>query len=1853
MIKRFVLAFLISFGIFSQEKNSVAYFSPEGEVKSVTQVKVGFQKQMVPFGDPRAKTDIFEINCPVTGKARWIDEKTFVYEFPNSLEAGINCSFQLKSSVKTLAGENLTGKKSFKFTTGGPAVLTINPYEGSFIDEEQIFFLTSDTEVSEESLNSNLYFELEGIKDKIKVKILNQNSFIEVVKSQFSQEKLPPKTIMLQSSRKFSTNSKITLIWEKGITSKSGVASSKKQNFNFKVRENFAANFSCDRENAKSNCIPVGNFYVNFTAAFNKSEIKKISLTDGTKKWSAKFYGNDEEENEKTLDRVYFEGPFPENSKFTLNIESIKDESARKLSNQNKFPLSFSTAEFPPLAKFSGDFGIIEFEAEPLLPVTLRNLDKKIKAKILGMVKEEGFLDKMMGKKVKISSDKILNWLNKVSKKKREKSLFEGESFGSNFEIPKPNGEKAFEVVGIPLKDPGFYIVEIESDKLGKSLLKEQNKMFVGTSALVTNMSVHFKEGKESSLVFVTSLNNASPVADAKISVRDCNNKVLKEGVTDGIGIFAFKGKLPNSNCAYTSSYSNGYLVTAEKGNDISFVHSSWINGIEDWRFNLGGGYSRPSNLILHTILDRTLFQTGETVSMKHLIRKHSTAGLNFAGSDIPVSGRIIHSGSGMEYPFALAWNNGTAESKFKIPKEAKLGQYSIEIANKDDVFYTASFSVEEFKTPILKAAIKGPYEKVINQKQIPIDLIVNYFSGGPASGLPITLRTTESSAAYQSFEGFEDFNFASNKIKEGQSNNSTELDLDTESSANQINSEELVLDQFGSAKAIAKLKNKSESIQTVQTELEYRDPSGEMQTAFNSFKIYPSRYLVGLKNDSWYMPKSEVSATAAVVDLDGKPKSGVNVEIVMYKRFQYSNRKRLVGGFYSFSYSSEIKKIANFCSGKTDSKGLFVCKKPSPVEGSVILQAEISEGENSTYAQREFNVSGKDSWFDFADHDRIDLIPDTKNYEVGDTAKFQVRAPFKNSTVLFTVEREGILDHYVKQITSANPVIEIPIKQNYAPNVYVSALALRGRVSEIKPTALVDLGRPSFKLGMNSIKVGWKPHELKVSVKTDRPVFKIREKVTATVSVKTAIGAKLPANSEIALAVVDEALLELMPNETWNLLKVMMNERGHEVQTSTAQMQVVGRRHFGIKALPPGGGGGMESARQKFDTLLYWKAIVKLDQNGNAEISFPLNDSLTSFRVVAIANGGEKFFGTGETSFRSTQDLSILPGLPVLAREGDELKPSVTIRNSSTQKMDIEVKGSVSGIGELTNKSISLEKDQSTEIFWDIKIPKGVEKLEYEFSAKSNSGAFDKIKISQKIVPSLKERVIQGTLFQLDKEYSLKIEKPEDADSEKGGIEINYSKSLLDNMNSIKEYMKKYPYTCYEQQLSKIIVLKDKKSFDELMKNTPSYLDESGFVKYFPNAYYGSPSLTAYVLSIIHEAGYKIPDSSREQMLSALNNFVEGKIFRESSLQTADLTIRKINSMESLARYGKLNTTSLSTLNLDFNLLPSSALLDYWSVLLRTQNAPNRINQLSELEQVIRARINLQGTSMKFVNENSDQLWWLMVSSDMNATKLLLTAVNFKKWRDDSPRILRGTLGRQQRGTWDLTTANAWGSLALEKFAREFEKDSVTGETTATNQSNTQKSKWTESTKSLNQKIPFPTESSDLKITHEGSGKPWVNLQSKVASPLKTAISSGYTIEKSISKMNSSGVFSLFSGGYKRGDLLRVKIKIKADVDMTWVVLNDPIPTGAAILGGVRKDSSMAQNSEQASGSYPSFEERSYENYRAYYEFLPQGETIIEYTVRLNQDGKFILPQTRIEAMYSPDIFGESPNPIFEIYKD
>ena len=1895
------ICFFIIPTAYSAEGPEVEMFSPQGTVKGVRQVAARFSEEMVPFADPRGLVEPFEIDCPEKGTSRWADGKNWVYDFDKDLPAGLRCEFRMKPDLKSLSGKKMSGQKVFSFSTGGPSIMKpSHPSEGrQDIDEEQIFILTLDAEPDEASVIQNVFFSVAGIQDHIGIKMIEGKEREEILKAQFRYRKSSSLPMMLIQSRQvFPSDTRVSLVWGKGVKSKSGVETDQDQILHFQTRKAFSVEFHCERENVRAGCIPILPMSLNFSAPISKDLANQIILRgqDG-KTWKPQL---DDEKESRFIHQVSFKGPFPESTDLSVELPAgLKDDAGRPLVNADKFPLSVRTEKYPPLAKFSARFGVLEWKADPILPVALRNLEPEVKARMKKVDQEEGIIGKVTGKILNVPSEKTADLqvlLRRVASATRETSVLGREKGVKDFKVPKPLGAHAFEVVGIPLKDPGLYIVELESTILGSSLLGSQKPMYVPTAVLVTNLSVHFKQGRESSLVWVTTLDTGQPVKDASVTVLDCQEKILWKGKTDVNGIARIEGsilplgELPR--CDYRvdsydyrqmgalSSLGGGLFITAQTPDDMAFVHSSWNDGIEPWRFQLPeSSYKGP--YIAHTIFDRMLFRAGETVHMKHIFREHTMRGFSVPVKErMPGFALIYHYGSDERYEFPVKWDgNGIAETEWVIPKEAKLGTYGVSLSEKsvkkEQYFYeedrgiwmSGGFRVEEFRVPLLRGMIQPPAEPLINAKGVTLDLNVQYLAGGGAGLLPVKLRAEIRPKSVPSFEGFDELVFGNGPVEEGLirrgqplqfEEGEEEIEQEVSTEERQVEkkeiklpSKDLVLDKFGSARIEIPNLPKVEIPKEILSELEFRDPNGEVQTVSSKIPLWPSKYLIGIKPDSWAVSKDAFKFHVAVLDLAGKPVPGAAVKVNLYERKIYTHRKRLVGGFYAYEHTTETKRVATVSEGKTDAKGLLICEVKSPVSGNVILEAQsLDDAGNRTVANREVWVAGKGEWwFEVGDHDRIDLLPEKRRYEPGEKATFQVRMPFRSAMALITVEREGVMETWVKRISGQKPIIEVPIKGTYAPNVFVSVLVVRGRLPWIKPTGMVDLGKPAYKLGIAEINVGWRAHELKVSVSADRKVYKVREKAKVKVKVQTSGGKNPPQGTEAALAAVDEGLLELMGNRSWEILPAMMGRRGYEVRTSTAHMQVIGKRHFGLKALPPGGGGGRQTTRELFDTLLLWKARVPLDSKGEASVEVPLNDSITSFRIVAVVTGGTAFFGTGSTSIQSTQNLMVLSGLPPLVREGDRFKAEFTIRNTTRQTTEVNVSPKVLGISDpLEPVTTSLAPGEAKEIGWDVNVPMGLERLGWEIEVRDkDSTEVDRLRVTQRVTSAVPVRTFQATITQIEKEAKLAVERPKEALPGRGGIRLNMRPKISDGLTGVIDYMKYYPYSCMEQKISVAVALRDANLWKRVMAQLPSHLDSDGLLKYFPSCEYGSPTLTSYIIAIAHEAEWEIPSDSSEKMESGLKKFIEGSIRRGSPIPTADLNIRKLSAFEALSRGGKVSADLLSSIPIEPNLWPTSAVIDWLSILQNMREIPNRGGRMEEAEQIIRSRLNFQGTVMGFSTEGTDCLWWLMVSNDVNAVRVILAVLKSEKWKEDMPRLVQGALSRQKKGTWDLTLANAWGVLAMEKFSRAFETVPVSGSTHATLSTQSQTTDWNASPKGKVSSFPWPAKREDLFLSHQGTGKPWATIQSLAAIPLKEPFSSGYKIKKTMVPVEQKEPQK-----WSRGDILRVRLEMEAQADQTWVVVNDPVPSGSAILGkGLARDSELLTKGEESKGwVWSAYEERSFEAFRAYYEYVPKGRWTLEYTVRLNQSGVFHLPTTRVEALYFPEMLGEIPNQTIQV---
>ncbi len=1762
-------------------------FTPEGAAKHVTQVRVHYDQDVVAIGE---KTAPFQVECPFAGQGRFVTTKDWVYDFQEPLPAGHRCSFTTVLK-KDLSGKALAIKDSYSFHTGGPQIISIDPdHRYARIDEDQLFALKVDSLVSEATLSGRLYFEIPQIANPVAAKII---SFDEIRKQnpEYARrfEKITPLPLFVQAASRFPTDKTIQLVWSKGIESRNGVGSLDRQVFPFKTQEAFTVSSSCTRATKTTECSPFDDISLNFSSAVSeKAEITVDGLPKG-----------------KVVERhnqgFTIPAPHTAGSKYTVRFSKpFQDDAGRDL--MNPADLVIGVGRYPPLIKFPSKFGILEWKGDPRLPVHLRTVEAGTKARVLKIELPTGDNKNIVAfaKALKVNrSDDLSKAL-----------LPDGAPRVELREIPGYVGKDKFEVRGLPLPDPGLYQLEVASADLGRAYA--MTKMYVHAQALVTDMVIHWKKTDDNVLAWVTSLATGLPVSGASVAIYDCELRNVGRGTTDAKGtLFLAASQTPINECSPDWPGENnwdkkGSLITAAKDKDFTFLISSDNIGIESWRFGLSEENSWDK-IAIHTILDRSLFRAGETLSSLTLARKRVLDGFAIPTLALDKQIEFIHSGSGKVFKQSLSWDSqGRSQARWDIPKDAPIGTYEIRIGS----VTTGSFSVKEFRVATVKAQLTPAATLAVAPKELSYNFSVNYLNGGAANDLNTTLRARLDYAPPFTSADYSDYSFQG--IGAEPDGELIEADKD------QLKSVSTKLDATGQGAATLKIPNLSEA-KTIRLELEYPDANGQLRTLPFSQTIWPADIVIGLKsaNPEPYKQRTPYDFQGVVLDLKEQPLEN-KLTIRRYKKTYLSHRRRSIGGTYTYESKTVISDEVKICETKSSKDGRFSCTTSFAEPGNYLIRAE-SEDKAGRRVVTELGawVDGSQRWYAADDHDRMDLIADKKLYEPGETAKILVKAPFAKGQILFATEREGIKTYEVKEFDAKSPYISVPIIKSYAPNMYVSAWLIRGRVKGTEPFLQVDLGKPAFKLGITELKVGWSQHTLKVDLKTDKKDYKPREIIKLSVDVKSPSGA-LPSEAVVTIAAVDEGLLEIEGNTSWNLLTAMMGERAYTGQNATASMQVVGKRHFGLKAVPSGGGGGSGSrggTRELFDTLIKWSAIAPL-KNGHADIEIPLNDSLTGFRLVAIAHAGADLFGTGETTIHSSKELSLFSGIPDTMRNGDTFSAEVTLRNSSNKPMDVKVQGSANSNVSLGPQTVSVEANASKKIVWPVTVPDEVRELVYTITAES-PGVSDNLQVKQRIVNPVPMRAILGQISPLETTLDIPLSLP--AEAREAEIRVTAEASLgASSLVGVREYMTSYPHTCMEQKLSRAVALGRKDLWDQ--SKISGYLDNDGLLKFFPSGPKGSVELTAYALELSFYQNWNIPEDTKNRMLEALTQFVQGRL----NVPGAGLFVEdKIRALAALALWGKAadNKPSLENMDLNPTYLSLPSLID-----LRRVYESLEESKRSTVDAALTERSEFRGSIMTFKTEDRT----LLGSEDASLARLILSRLKTDKMSGDLPTYIRSLLSTQKQGHWDTTVADALGTLAIQQFAKAFESTAVKGDIQAV-LGDVKKSLNIEAKDKKPEVFPWPKGSSTLNLSRSAGsqGKVWITTLALAAVPLQKPESSGIQLTKTFKKIDGRG------DDRKTGDIYEVTISYKTNVRIDWGALTDPIPSGARILPG----------------DYgASYTEPGFEGMRAYFDTIAPGEHTFSYKFQLNTRGTFILPPTRMEAMYTPEVFGMVTGEVWKV---
>lgn len=1876
MPKKLLILFVFLFTLFSQQKiyaAVTAQISPKGKVETVSQIQIRFSSAMIPMGKLNASSPVLN-SCSQNTSGRWLDIKTYVIDYLSPLAPNSKCVVQTVAGLKSLSGQ-LVDKTSEDFETELAQITRIIPDEGSTIDPEQAFVLVLNGKVSPQWVVSNIYFTFPSRGEKIPVKIIEGSDRKKIIenavkqnswrKEEFKDDSL---ILVLKSDRVFpysennQTNAaKMYLHWSK--------------DFEFQIKQSFRATMTCTRENSNSHCLPLYPIDLVFTEPISNESLSQVYLQspDGVRQ-NAKLRNNLKIDSSTSIS---FKGPFAANSEYLVVFpQDLLSTDGDKLTNQNMFPMKVRTDDLPPLMKFTADFGVLESanskDDEVMLPMTIRHVEPSILA-LSQSVQSKNIYQVNGSERVLQANEfkKIIQLLNQISNKQDGQAL--NASLANKIEIKRSLKSADMETIGVPLKGKGLHIVQIASPILGKHLLstdgKSDNIYYVKSAALVTNLGLTMKYTETLALVFVTELATAKPVVGAKVFIYDPDGINVSQGVTDQEGMVALprpkiKKEQPSESDVESADqsrgpYNYGFFAVASKGDDFSFVHSSFSKGIESWRYQLP--FSRWQDdppYIGHVIFERNLLRPTEVLRLKGLLRQQSLLGLEFPSEHWPLTVNLVHQSGQPSFSLPIQWNkkNGSFHLDWQVPAGARLGEYEVHFVNEKDTLVNlhnvGTFHVEQFKLPTFESSWSA--KDWVQSTEHQVQFRIQYLNGGGASGMPVRMRYEVDKGSVDIKDPDDrDYRWLMGGVSEGIFK---EDDLNESKDLPQSGQKDFILDKTGSSIFdLGNLKYKK-TLQFAKVFAEYRDANGETKVSGRSYPLWPSSVLVGVKSSSYVFSGEPIVIDVKTMDLQQKISSLIDVDIELFEENFFSSRKKMLGGFYSFDDFKQIKKIKTVCHGKTNDKGLLRCQLNSEgLHGSytAVVTAKDDKG-RSVQSHSYVGVWGQDYWSGSTNNDRVDLIPDQKQYEPGQVAEFIFRTPFETSTVLLTVEREKVLEKKIITLSSKDPIIRLKIKPEWTPNVVVSAVAIRGRLPAKKTntgdhsvveSSAVDFAKPAYKMGLAAIRIGMQQHQLKVLVKTNKEIYQTREMVTADVELKLPNGNVT--DGEIAVAVVDEALLALLDNDSWDVLETMIKQRPYLVETASLQSLIVGKRHFGLKALPAGGDGrGSGLTRELLETSLFWNPSVPVI-NGHAQVRFSMNDSLSRFRIVAIATSGAQRFGKGWTAIRSHRDIQIYSGLSQAVRQGDSIDAEFTVRNASAVDKKMIAKLSVANIP-MKEIVFEIPAGKASILNWPIKIGNS-ERLFYKVDVveQSNNKILDSLKVEQKVFPLWKERVLTSQLQQFSGKVNTEISSI--AGASRALISASASSSLLGDNLGMKKFWQNYLWNCIEQQISRWVSLNDKVGFDKLMATVNTYQDSDGLLKFFPRMNNGSLILTQTILEMLSEIGWHLPKDVEEKSLSALEDHVRG-LLRNSDLNYLGLNQKQdvlLRTLAVLSRYHRLDAQAFEGLYQQIkprlSTMATAQWIDLLYILRNETKLLNRQDRQVQIENKIQSRLHVESRRITLSQDNTESGWLMMRSQSMVIGQSILSFMQMadKNSRDpeNMARMILAYLELQKNGSWGDSLSNAWGALILRKYASLYEKTSVTG-----------KIQWkvsgvlseiksqinpviidAKNNQVVNSWAFDPQSARTFQAQYDGKGIPWLQSTLSANAPFLSAVDQGIRVSKTWEP------FSVKNNQKKtRGDIWKITLQISTRMDFPWLVVDDPIPPGAQIV----------------SMDAVSFAEKNLLSTQFYWEQSTVGTKTFSYLLRLNQSGQYQLSETRAEAVYNPEIFGAIPNAAMAIEK-
>ncbi len=1043
-----------------------------------------------------------------------------------------------------------------------------------------------------------------------------------------------------------------------------------------------------------------------------------------------------------------------------------------------------------------------------------------------------------------------------------------------------------------------------------------------------TDLGITLKHGEKAIYAWIHTLTGCEPVRAVRVTAYE-GDRFLGKGITNDKGYCAFS--IP------PIQKQNRLVVLAETTEGISdraFVtageHGVYMYPLADY-----DSEASAPHLFGQVIYDRKLYRPGDEMSFKAVLAvRESGKLLPFTERHGTVHVTISNAqGSDIFKKHMTPSAEGGVSDTIQIPADAPLGHYNIHIKSGKQKgreirgIVDDNFQVEEFRPVNFSVETSGLTDAKIGST---LDLVVTgrYLFGAPMqnAGVSVTVRRSPRRIHIPNYGAYF---FGDEVILYGRGD-AFEYYMNSEGKTG-------LTGAYSVKVPLTRLqeieKDGMEISPPYDAEIEARvtDVDDKSVTRTGSFRVYPGDTIIGIETEDYYRHyKQPFKFNIVSLDTAGRPGEAPGAEIIIHRQETKSIQTLGPDGSRQVVNTRTVTKV--------HSSTMDLSGRPRPFEfrpGKAGVYILTVKDARSPYASRVYFYAfgGDFGGWGMYNEDVVKLIPDRAEYRPGETARVLVQTPFPAARAIVTLERENVIWQKTMTLKSNGEPIQIPIKAEYLPNVYLSVMLLTPRADPPASGAArerfirEDLGAPRFKIGIASLQVNTESRKAKLAVTPDSTTYSPGDKVSLQINTEP--------GAEVAVSVADRGVLDLIDYHFSNPLRIFYNVWPLGVRAIENRLKLILQLVYAMKGNAPGGGdsdygsqfGGFpfdseDGTRKDFRYTAYWNPAVRADAKGKAVISFTLPHNLTTFRVSSFAASGGRY-ASHETEFQVKRPLVVQPLMPRFIRPGDSLELGAVVINQTGKDRDFRVTikspllSFATGKGDEASRVIRIPSGASREVSFktELNVPlfaktrnrpgdPGAVEVKGIISAAASGGGEGRDSMTFTFPvrehPPVEAFAISGFTEKKISE-GVKIPSPEEVLGDIGRLEISLASTALTGLGKAFDFYASNPYFCLEQRASAFMLMmtsgKLLKSFNYRAPERGGYdftrieelflrdlrdfqNSDGGFRAWKDDSLQSrsNPYLTAYtadVLRLARENGYSIDTAVYGKALQYLGRYV------------------------------------------------------------------------------------------------------------------------------------------------------------------------------------------------------------------------------------------------------------------------------------------------------------------------------------------------------------------------------------------